>query len=65
MAGAFTMPAMAKDEDIHNADLAKKLSNPIANLILVPIQNNWDFGIGPVDAMQYDKRGSEPHEGCP
>ena len=35
------------------AELAKKLQNPIASLISVPIQNNWDFGIGPADAMRY------------
>ena len=34
------------------AELAKKLQNPVANLISVPIQNNWDFGIGPEDAMR-------------
>jgi hypothetical protein len=35
------------------AELAKKLQNPIADLISVPLQNNWDFGIGAADAMKY------------
>jgi len=35
------------------AELAKKLNNPVASLISVPIQNNWDFGIGSADAMKY------------
>lgn len=35
------------------AELAKKLQNPIANLISVPIQNNWDFGYGDENAMRY------------
>ena len=29
------------------AELAKKLSNPVASLISVPFQNNTDYGIGP------------------
>ena len=35
------------------SELAKKLQNPVASLISAPIQNNWDFGIGPEDAMRY------------
>ncbi|MBP9902524.1 MAG: transporter [Verrucomicrobia bacterium] len=35
------------------AELAKKLNNPVANLISVPTQNNWDFGIGSANAMKY------------
>ena len=31
----------------------KKLQNPVADLISVPVQNNWDFGIGPEDAMRF------------
>src|ERR1022692_2543227 len=41
------------DEQAKEAELAKKLQNPVANLISVPIQNNWDFGIGPAHAMQF------------
>jgi hypothetical protein len=37
----------------NEADLAKKLQNPVSNLISVPIQNNWDFGIGSTNAMRY------------
>jgi hypothetical protein len=36
------------------AELAKKLQNPLAALISVPIQNNFDFGAGPKgDGFQY------------
>lgn len=34
-------------------ELAKKLQNPIANLISVPLQSNWDFHVGPADATKY------------
>jgi hypothetical protein len=30
-----------------------KLQNPVASLISVPFQNNWNFGIGSTDAMRY------------
>lgn len=35
------------------AELAKKLQNPVASLISVPMQSNWDFGIGSANAMRY------------
>jgi hypothetical protein len=41
------------DQKDQEAELAKKLNNPVAALISVPIQNNWDFGIGPAHAMKY------------
>jgi len=40
-------------EKAQAAELAKKLQNPVASLISAPIQNNWDFGIGPAQAMRY------------
>jgi hypothetical protein len=35
------------------ADLAKKLANPVADLISVPIQSNYDFGVGPGDGTKW------------
>jgi hypothetical protein len=41
------------DDEAAKAELVKKTLNPIASLTSVPFQNNWDFGIGPSDAMKY------------
>ncbi len=34
-------------------ELAKAAQNPVAKLISVPFQNNFNFGIGPNNAVQY------------
>ena len=34
-------------------EVADKLSNPVANLISVPLQNNVDYGIGPHKGSKY------------
>jgi hypothetical protein len=49
----FSQETATDDIKANTAELAKKLQNPVANLISVPIQNNWDFGIGPANAMRY------------
>ena len=49
---AQTKTGIDNDED-KTAELAKKLQNPVANLVSVPIQNNGDFAIGPKGAMRY------------
>jgi hypothetical protein len=41
------------EEEASSAELAKKLQNPVADLISLPLQSNWDFGIGRADAMRY------------
>ncbi len=55
---ALALPLVAvradeADDKAAAAELAKKLQNPVASLIQVPIQNNWDFGIGSANAMRY------------
>jgi hypothetical protein len=56
LAFTTTSTLFAQDADADKAaaaELAKKLANPVASLISVPIQNNWDFGYGPANAMRY------------
>lgn len=42
-----TLPAAAAAEEGGADELAKKLQNPVASLISIPFQNNFDSGIGP------------------
>ena len=42
-------PVFAEDE----SELAKKTQNPVSDLISVPFQNNFNFGVGPDDDLQY------------
>ena len=38
------VPAVARAQDAEA--LAKQTQNPVASLISVPLQGNWDFGLG-------------------
>ncbi len=35
------------------SELAKKTQNPVSNLISVPLQNNFNFGVGPGNDVQW------------
>jgi hypothetical protein len=37
-----------------NEELAKQSENPVADLISVPFQHNFNFGVGPYGKLQYD-----------
>ena len=46
---ASACPGWAQD----NTELAKKVQNPVADLISVPFQNDFNFGVGSHDNLQY------------
>jgi hypothetical protein len=50
-AGATVSPAenIAQAGEDDSAELAKKLTNPLSDLIIVPLENNFEFGGGPKD----------------
>jgi len=37
-------------------DLAKQLSNPIANLVSIPLQLNWQEGVGPYNDLSFNMK---------
>jgi hypothetical protein len=52
LAVAGVSGAQGKPEE-SQAELAKKTQNPVADLISVPLQSDFNFGVGPKDDLQY------------
>jgi hypothetical protein len=55
MCGAlFAQPAASSGGSGDSAELAKKLSNPISDLVSVPFQFNWEQNVGPRDQTRFN-----------
>jgi len=48
----FAEEAVKKDDT--EEELAMKLQNPVASLISVPFQDNWNFGISAISIYGYE-----------
>jgi len=53
IAFVIALEGTAFSQEQGSADLAKQLSNPVASLVSVPFQLNWDTSIGPEDDTRF------------
>jgi hypothetical protein len=53
LAAILSVPSLWAAEEGGATELAKKLQNPVSDLISVPFQNNFNFGVGPDDDLQF------------
>ena len=52
-APALSLGQEAKPAAAESADLAKKLSNPVSDLVSVPFQFNWEQNVGPAKQTRF------------
>ena len=55
----LVLPSLAAAQSAD--ELAKQTQNPVASLISVPLQGNWDFGLGDRDADRHAAQHSAGH----
>jgi hypothetical protein len=51
--GLSSLTFCLAQEEKEETELAKKTQNPVSDLISVPFQSNFNFGVGPDDDLQY------------
>ena len=49
----LALVAVSAAQPASESDLAKETQNPVSELISVPFENNFNFGVGPNDDLQY------------
>src|SRR5262245_11316 len=49
----YAQPPTSAGGSGDSAELAKKLSNPISDLVSVPFQFNWEQNVGPKDQTRF------------